>query len=197
MILAMSRHIDEQPQDVLAMIRETLQRVDATLADRSRDKVGDDAQVGQVVRFDVPPLEGRIEWWKRAANEQEERFAMERAARLRNVQLARASAAAIYEQRIAKIEAQLLSVIRAMSRVTENVEAELRESRQESAEADARQANLETKLAETLLQINQLCETVAADCKSILDLPPLLPSRCERPADHEGNEPKTGPAAGG
>ena len=87
------------------------------------------------------------------------------------MQLAQPSTAAIYEQRIAKIEAQLLSVVRAMGKVTDNVEPELRELQQESTEA--RQAYLETKLAEALLQIRQLCETVAADCRNILDLPPV------------------------
>jgi hypothetical protein len=169
-VMTMSRYSDEQRQDVLAMIRETLQHVDAALSDRSQDQVSDDAQIRQVVRFDEPPPKDR-ERWRREASEQEERFARERAARARNMQLAQASTAAIYEQRIAKVEAQLLSVVRAMGKVTDNVEAELRELQQESTEA--RQANLETKLAEALLQISQLCETVAADCRNILDLPPV------------------------
>jgi hypothetical protein len=180
----MSRYSNEEQQDILAKIREALLQIDATLADKLHDQVSDDVQIRKVFEFDEPPPEDRVERWRSEANEQEERFGRERAARLRNVQIARASTAAIYEQRIIKVETQLLRVIRAMSKVTESVEAGLRELRQESAEA--RQADLETKLAEALLQISQLCETVAADCKSILDLLPLLPTRCERPADHEG-----------
>ena len=187
MVMAMSRYSDEQWQDVLAMIRDTLQRVDATLTDRSHGQISDDAQIRQVVRFDEPPLKDH-ERWRREATEQEERFARERAARARNTQLAQASTAAIYEQRTAKVEAQLLSIVRAMGTVTDNVEAELRELQQESTEA--RRAYLETKLAEALLQISQLCETVAADCRNILDLPPLLPTSCEGPDDHENNGPK-------
>jgi hypothetical protein len=50
------------------------------------------------------------------------------------MRLAHASIAAIYEQRIVKVEAQLLSVIRALGTVTEYVEAELRELQQDSIE---------------------------------------------------------------
>jgi hypothetical protein len=170
----MSRYGNEQQQDILAKIRETLLQIDATLADKLRDQVSNDVQIRKVFEFDEPQPEDRVERWRSEANEQEEWFGRERAARLRNVQIARASTAATYEQRMIKVEAQLLRVIRAMSKVTENVEAQLRELRQESAEA--RQADLETKLAEALLQISQLCETVAADRKSILDLLPLLPT---------------------
>jgi hypothetical protein len=182
----MSRYSNEQQQDILAKIRETLLQIDPTLADKLHDRVSNDVRIRKVSEFDEPPQEDLVERWRSEANEQEERFGRERAARLRNVQIARASTAAIYEQRIIKLEAQLLRVIRAMCKVTENVEAELRELRQEGAEAEARQADLETKLAEALLQSSQLCETAAADYKSILDLLSLLPTRCERPADHGG-----------
>jgi hypothetical protein len=186
----MSRYSDEPRQDIVAMIRETLRHVDATLADRSHDQAKGDAQAGQLVRLGEPPPEDRAEHWTREAKKQEERFAKARAARARNMQLARASSAAVYEQRIAKVEAQLLSVIRAMGKVAENVQAELRELRQEGAETDAQQIRLQTKLGEVLFQISRLCEIVAADCKSILALPALLPERCESADDREGSEPK-------
>jgi hypothetical protein len=173
--MAISGFSEEQRQDSLAMIRETLQQVDATLADRLHDQVNNDARTWHAALYGEPPSKNGIEQWRREANEQEQRFTRERATRARNMQLARASTAAIYEQRIVKVEAQLLSVIRAMSKVTENVEAELRELQQQGTETASRQAHLETELSEVLLKIGQLRETVATDCKGILDLPPSLP----------------------
>jgi predicted RNase H-like nuclease (RuvC/YqgF family) len=185
--MATSRYNKGQGQDSLAMIRETLQQVDATLSDRSHDQASD-VRTWHAALYGEPPLRKGVEQWRREANEQEEHFARERAARARNMQLARASTAAVYEQRIVKVEAQLLSVVRAMSKVTENVEAELREMQNDGIEV--RQPHLETKLAEALLKISQLCETVAADFRRILDLPPSPPATCEGPDDHEGNDSK-------
>jgi hypothetical protein len=179
-VMAIGRYNEEQRQDSLAMIRETLQQVDATLSDRSHDQVSD-VRTWHAALYGEPPSKNGVEQWRREANEQEGHFARERAARARNMQLSRASTAAFYEQRIVKVEAQLLSVIRAVGKVTENVEAELRELQNNGIEM--RQAHLETKLAEALLKISQLCETVAADCRRILDLPPSLPAACEGPDD--------------
>ena len=165
MVMAISRYNEEQRQDSLAMIRETLQQVDATLSDRSHDQISD-VRTWHAALYGEPPSNNGVEQWRREANEQEGHFARERAARARNMQLANASTAAIYEQRIVKVEAQLLSVIRAVSKVTENVEAELRELQNNGIEM--RQAHFETRLAEALLKISQLYETVAADCRRIL-----------------------------
>ena len=181
----MSRYSNEQ-QDILAKIRETLLRIDAMLADKSHDQVSDDAQIQKGAEFDETSPEERVERWTRTANEWEERFARKRAARVRNVQISRASTAAMHEQRIAKVETQLLRVVRAMGQVTEDVEAELRDLRQEGAGADARLAHFEAELAEALLQISRLCETVATDCRSILDLLPLLQTDRERPTGQQG-----------
>jgi hypothetical protein len=185
--MAISRYNEEQRQDSLAMIRETLQQVEATLSDRSHDQVSD-VRTWHAALYGEPPSKNGVEQWKCEANEQEGHFAGERAARTRNMQLARASIAAIYEQRIGKVEAQLLSVIRAMGTVTEYVEAELSELQQDRIEV--RQAHLEIKLAEALLKISHLCDTIATDCRSILDLPPLLPVACEGPDDHEVDDSK-------
>ena len=176
--MAINRYSEERRQDSLAMIRETLQQVDATLADGLHDQVNNDVRTWYAALYGGPPSKNGIEQWRREANEQEQHFTSERATRARNMQLARASAAAIYEKRIVKVEVQLLSIIRAMSKVTENVEAELRELQQEGTETATRQAHLEAKLSEALLKISQLRETVAANCKGILDLPPSLPMDC-------------------
>ncbi|CCE11559.1 hypothetical protein BRAS3843_720019 [Bradyrhizobium sp. STM 3843] len=168
----MSKFTPEEAAEIIAQGRETLQRVDAALVDRSHEQISAGDPTGQFVRFAEPRVETTNQRHAREITEQDKRFEIEREREKRERADIAANAAA--EQRIAGLEAEVLGLARATNTVIEALEGELAHVTSENRELKLSRTRLETRLAELQLKVT---ENAASDRgNKILDLPNPLSS---------------------
>jgi hypothetical protein len=154
----MSKYTDQERDEILARSRELLQE---------REREGQ----SPLPPHDPPAIEisteTRNQRDRRELTERDAEWEIERAREASREQRERERAnSGYFDQRLVDLESQLLEAVRTTTTVCEALEIELSRATRENLELKARQAQLETQIAELRLALAE-----RGDRKAILDLP--------------------------